>query len=196
MKTFFITTTLLLISFVFRAQESEFPHLLATDSTWFKEIIPFPPGFAQEFPLVGYEDAQFLPGWGKRETEEFWSYLLVWKIKQDQVLSEQELETNMEAYMDGLMKAVNKDSTFTVPLTNALFMKESTGYRNHDYVGKIKVYDSFRTTELITLHTFIDIRECPDTNNTIYIFRISLQPFDHDVWKQLNGVKLLPNHCD
>jgi len=62
--------------------ELEEKHLevLQTDSTWTKEIIKFPLGFAQEIKFEGFEDLRFPSGWAKQDSPDFWSYVWAWSI--------------------------------------------------------------------------------------------------------------------
>jgi hypothetical protein len=80
----------------------------------------------------------------------FWSYAFVWKI--DERLSDAELGRYKELYFDGLMNAVNRDKTLTVPTTNALFISTATTGEALSYIGRIKLYDAFFSKDMLTLH--------------------------------------------
>lgn len=168
--------------------QEEHPELFETDSTvWIKEIIKFPLGFAPEIPYEGFEDLRFVKaGWGKQEHPEFWSYAFAWYIKTDKAPTLKEIEQNIQLYYDGLMKAVNKDKSFTVPKSIVSFQKTDI----NKYIGTIKCYDSFYTKEMITLNVLINASKTNIKDECVVLFKVSLQDFSHDVWKKLNGITL------
>ncbi len=94
------------------AQENEELDILEADSTWLKEIIKFPFGFAPEINLKGYEDLRFAKDWSKPERQEFFTYAFVWNTNLTEAPTVNMLESNMRLYYDGLMTAVNKDNNF------------------------------------------------------------------------------------
>lgn len=193
--TFRCTLLLLLLSTTHLIGQ-ERRHVLAADTTWSKEIIPFPIHFAPEIKWEGYEDAQFFPGWGKQESPEFWSYMFSWNINETISLTPNELENYLEFYFDGLMAIVNKDIGKVLPPTNAVLLDGSLKEENSTSIGKIKVYDSFRTKKVITLNVMTNTHNCPEQQGTIIVFRFSPQDFDHRVWTQLKAVGFLNDACD
>ena len=103
MKNALIIIALLLHTIVTFGQEKEDLNLLVTDSTWIKEIIKFPIGFAQEIKFEGFEDLRFPPGWSKQDSPNFWSYVWAWSINGIEGLTENEMEKNIQFYFDGLL---------------------------------------------------------------------------------------------
>lgn len=194
---------LCLFSFSFlSAQENESVNLLTTGEGWTKEIFPFPIAFASEIKYEGVEEAQFLPGWAKQDSPEFWSYVFAWKIKRDTEISAEELEKNIEIYFDGLMGVVNKDTSLQVPATNALFIQNkdasTTGKSRIGkvVVGKVKLYDAFHTQKVFTLHAQVVEHYCFEKEQAIILFKFSPQPFDANVWQKLEQAQLRSSVCD
>lgn len=168
--------------------------VLESDTTWLKEIIKFPIGFAPDITYKGYEDLRFSRHWTKKDSTDFWTYAFTWHVKGQQVVSEAILEAHIKSYYNGLMGAVNKKKDFKVPETMVLFLKD-TGNNQIDYIGKISVYDSFHTERMIVLNIQMTQFYCEQTNTSDLLFRISPQPFDHEVWQTLRTVKLRADYC-
>ena len=185
-----------LVSSIFGfSQEASLPEVLTADSSWTKEVIKFPLGFAPDIDFEGYEDIRFSKGWRKQDQEDFWTYAFTWKVNLTKELTIASLEQSFQLYYDGIMKAVNKDKDFTVPESTILFIKDESA-KAPTYIGKLNVYDSFASKKMIKLNVHLEYRLCPTTQELIPLFRISPQPFDHAIWKELHNVTLVDNACD
>ncbi len=170
--------------------------LLETDSTWGKEIFHFPLSFAPEINFEGFEDARFPPGWGKIESNEFWSYTFAWSINLNKEPTTSELEVNLQMYFDGLMNVVNKDKEVAIPKTSAIFHEKEKIGNNASFVGVVHIYDAFKTKKTITLNVSVEKNFCEQKNKSIILFRFSPKEFGDDIWQKLNKVKLRANMCD
>lgn len=190
-----ISVVLLMINSAFSvAQAHPTDELFTTDSTtWIKEIIKFPLGFAPEINYQGFEDLRFVKaGWGKQNHPEFWSYAFGWYLQTSSKPTLSDIVHNIQLYYDGLMQAVNKDPSFTVPKTIVSFKPIDEAA----YVGTIKIYDSFYTKTLITLHVTVETHHCKAQDAYVQLFRVSLQEFEHEVWNKLNSLVLKRHSCD
>jgi hypothetical protein len=190
-KTIFAILLFAFSSSFILAQEPE--SVLTAPDTWQSEIIPFPIGFAREIEYKGFEELRFSPGWSDTTSQEFWAYMFVWYIEQDEPLTEQKLTASFNLYYDGLMNIDlnnRNDSTGLNQLdkTICLFIKTEEGFS-----GKMRVFDRFFTKEYIVLN--IKVREtfCPKMNKQIISCEISPQAFDHEVWDIFDQVKLKAN---
>lgn len=173
------------------AQEPE--SVLTAPDTWQSEIIPFPIGFAREIEYKGFEELRFSPGWSDMTSQEFWTYMFVWYIEQDEPLTEQKLTESFNLYYDGLMNIdINNQNDSTglnqLDKTICLFIKTEAGFS-----GKMRVFDRFFTKKYIVLN--IQVREmfCSRMKKQIISCEISPQAFDHEVWKIFDQVKLKVN---
>lgn len=176
--------------------EKEDLALLETDSTWGKEIFLFPISFAPALNYQGFEDARFPKGWGKIESDEFWSYAFAWSIGQNTELGEAELKDNLQIYFDGLMNVVNKDKELVVPPTSVLLHKRKAIGDSTRYEGEVHVYDAFHTKKNMTLHVTIEQGYCEKNKKSITLFRFSPKEFGSEIWLKLNQVKLRGDVCD
>ena len=168
-------------------------YLLNTPSSWGKEIIRFPIGFA---PLMafdeGFEDARFPKEWSNKASTEFWSYAFAWSINSDQVKNDRELQENLRAYFDGLMNVVNKDDELEVPKTEVEFHSNDLS----DSTGIVRLYDAFHTKTIISLNFTLEKRWCYKTSRFMALFRFSPQKYDNEIWTRLNQVTLRDDICE
>ena len=171
----YLTIVIFLFSSVYALGQQNHNNFLVleADSTWTKEVIKFPLGFAPEIDFEGYEDLRFADGWKKMDQPDFWTYVFVWNVKLKQALSKNELETYLKLYFDGIMTAVNKKKDFKIPSTLVTLAKVDTSNVDNIYRGTIKMHDSFHTEEMMTLHVFISQERCKTSDKVIPFFRLS-----------------------
>lgn len=187
-----ITTLLLCYSIVAFGQEEQNLKVFKTDSTWIKEIIEFPIGFAKEIKYEGFEDLRFPQGWSKEDSPNFCSYVWAWSTNDFGEVTESELETNIQYYFDGLLGLdFYKIDEKHVRKTNTVFLKKD----NSHYVGKVKTFDTRYTKKPMTLNVLVETYYCEQEKKRIILFRFSPKSFGHDVWNTLKEVKLMSDVC-
>jgi len=194
-KSIFIIICLISSTVTF-SQEEKSLGVFESDTTWLTEIIKFPINFAPEIKYEGYEDLRFAKKWRDQTHEDFWCYMFAWHINSHEKQSVDILETNIKLYYDGLMAAVNKKKDFKVPGTTVLFIKTDDKNNDIDYIGKIYVYDSFTTEDMITLHVRVKEYHCNDNKSSTIVFSLSPQNFNHTIWERFKKVKLKADICD
>jgi len=168
-------------------QEEEL--LLQIDEPWRSEQLTFPIGFAPSLDYKGIEEVRFAKGWGKPESEEFWTYTFLWYLDEDPSVTTTRLEKDIEAYFNGHMNLVGKGNGLTdIPSTNVVFVPDSSNERS--YIGKAKVFDAFFTKEMQTLNIKAVSDYCKATNKYTVLFTFSPQERTHPIWKTLNGITL------
>lgn len=161
--------------------------LLATDSTWKKEVFQFPLSFAPGIPFEGIEEARFPKQWADTTSADCWSYVFAWDIKQQSALTERELEDNLQLYFDGLMGWQH---------TNAVLLKTDDVADLPKYRGKIKTFDAFFSKKTMTLNALVEVRYCSRRKKSVVVFRFSPQIFEHEIWQKLNAVTLRSPECE
>lgn len=197
MKTIAISITILLFQsfIVFGQEELEHPDILVTSDNWGKELFQFPIRFASEIPYTGMEEARFPKGWGDSTHVEFWTYAFAWEIETEAELTEIDFETNLQYYFDGLL-GLNFDRKEKVTQSNANFLKKESSESKSWYVGKIKTFDTRFTQKPMTLHVQALSHFCEKEKQSIILFKFSPKPFEHGIWKKLDGVKIKDGFCD
>jgi Two component regulator propeller len=167
-------------------QEQELDRILEAPDDWGAEQIPFPLSFAPSIPFNGYEDIRFAPGWSKPESPEFWTYKMVWQIDEDPHLTEERLADLIETYFDGLSRAVaqgGERDPDTLQKPVAVFIQDGIGFR-----GRLRIYDAFKTKDWICLNA--RVRGSKRRDQHLVAIEMSPQPFDHEVWSNLEKVRV------
>lgn len=195
-KKIVLVTMLMLYAFILVGQQHEEVRLIDLDSTWGKEIFPFPIRFAQNINYEGVEEARFPPeGWRDENHQNFWSYAFAWDINLDKKITEAELASDLEKYFDGLVgEGFIKDHEKYK--ASALFIEVENEDTYSLFKGKIKTYDGFTTKKGITLNALVNSHYCKKEGRSVLLFRFSPKAFTHDVWKTLEKVKLIEGLCD
>ncbi|MCK8481390.1 hypothetical protein [Psychroserpens algicola] len=194
MRTVLLSFTFLMVSVMSFGQDEASLGVLESDTTWLKEIIKFPIGFAPEINYTGYEDLRFAKQWRAIDHDDFWCYMFVWHVDGVQKPSAKDLEQQLKLYYDGLMKAVNKKKDFEVPETTVLVIN-AKGDATSDFIGKLKVYDSFNSEAIITLNVQVKLYHCITSNRTNIMFKLSPLDFDEAIWERFKDVKLTDGDC-
>lgn len=187
MKKYGILFFLMACTAILSAQEPAPIDLLTTDSTWKKEVFPFPLSFAPNIPFEGMEEARFPKQWADTTSADCWSYVFAWDIKRHSAITERELEDNLQLYFDGLMGWQH---------TNAVLLKTDDAADFSKYRGKIKTFDAFFSKKTMTLNVSVEVRYCSQRKKSVVFFRFSPQVFEHEIWQKLNAVTLRSPECE
>jgi CubicO group peptidase (beta-lactamase class C family) len=166
--------------------------LLNTEDTWGKELFAIPLHFAPDIKLKGFEDARFPKGWNDIESPNFWTYAFAWKVNIDKELTLLEVEGYIKKYYNGLLEGVNKEKDLVLPKTTLEISKN----KDHDFIGKATIYDTFITRKPLVLNFHIKQTYCDNSNKSIIVFRISPKDYNHEVWESLHKIRVRKNACD
>lgn len=166
---------------------------LPTPDGWRTETIPFPLGFAPELEYEGVEELRFAPGMFKADSEDFWTYAFVWWISDRSSLDPGGLAKDLEFYFTGLTQAVAAERGFDA---NAaihdvqLATVDGGGHDSEiDFEGGATIFDPFATGETLSLNIRVQQILCPDEGRLAVVFELSPQPFIHQVWSSLEGIR-------
>ena len=173
------------------AQNTEEIGVFQADTTWSKEIIKFPIGFAKEIPYTGYENLRFHPEWPKKAANGFWTYIFAWQVAGIQKLTEESLTLYMQSYYDGLVGG----GMSNIPKSEISFKKDTNLNAKSDFSGTIKLFDRFHTQKVISLNVLVKSFYCNEQNTSTIIFKISPKPLNHAVWNDFNKVTLKTSIC-
>ncbi|MET2984168.1 serine hydrolase domain-containing protein [Aureibaculum conchae] len=165
-------------------------NLLEIDSTWGQETFIFPIHFAPEINYEGFEDIRFAPGWAKKDSTDFWTYVFAWSVKADSAISGNEMETNLKLYFDGLMKVVNKDEDKIIPKTLIKLHKKEDSNNRTIYTGDLTIYDAFTTQKPMILNVYVENYYLEKKKKAVVLFKFSPKAFEHDIWNKVKEVKI------
>ncbi|AOW18006.1 hypothetical protein LPB03_11315 [Polaribacter vadi] len=194
MKNLLFRIILFCSVFVF-GQNTEKENLIKLDSTWGKEVFPFPIGFAQNIEYMGVAEVRFPPkGWRTPEHTFFWSYTYVWSIYFDKKITAKQLKSDLEKYFDGLNNVTenhNLDQKASAIITKIKKNKHTTFFE-----GKVFTFDHFATNKRFVLNVKIESNFCKEAQKTVILFKFSPKKFNHEVWKTLDEIELNDDFCE
>ncbi len=195
MKKLTLIFTVVFCSTLTFGQKKEDLNLIQVDSTWGKEIIQVPFWFAPEINYEGYEDIRFAKGWEDINSSGFWTLVFAWDINLNTAPTAKFFVDNLKSYYDGLMKVVNEDEELIIPKTKAFFIESKTNNGTTIFEGTVETYDAFTTKRMIFLHVKIESHYCEKAQKYIPLFKFSPKNYEHDVWVELNSIKIHSNIC-
>ncbi|MDY8134457.1 hypothetical protein [Aquimarina sp. 2201CG5-10] len=164
-------------------------NVLETKNDWRSEVLEFPLIFAGDLKYEGEEHIRFAPGWGEKDSKDYFSYVFLWMIKKDPNLNSSELEGIMNIYFDGLMNtgAITNFSFFKkIPETKSSLQQTD----KNTFEGSIELYDEFFKKELIVLNAKIKSEYCPVRKKYLVWFYLSPQEKNHQIWNQFIEINL------
>lgn len=195
MKNKTLIRLLLFCSIITFGQENKTENLIKLDSTWGKEMFPFPIRFAKNINYTGTAEVRFPPkGWRTPAHTFFWSYTYVWVINYDEKITAKQLKQNLETYFDGL-NDVRKDNNIDQKATaeiRKINKKNSTIF----FEGKVATYDHFATNKRFVLNVKIESSFCKKTKKTSILFKFSPKNYTHKVWETLDDIDLVDGFCE
>ncbi|TSE05027.1 MULTISPECIES: hypothetical protein [Aquimarina] len=173
---------------------NDIDNILDAKSDWRSEVLEFPLLFAGDLDYEGEEHIRFAPGWGEPNSEDYFSYVFVWMIKEDPNLNPSELKNIISTYFDGLMNmgAITNLSFFKdIPETITTIQQIDT----NTYQGTITLYDEFFSKKIFVLNAKIKNEYCSTKEKHLVWFYLSPQEYNHPIWNDLIGIQLTST-CD
>ncbi len=163
--------------------------LLTIEEPWRSERLEFPIAFAPSIDYKGIEEVRFAKGWGKPDSEEFWTYTFLWYLDEDPNITALAIQNDIEAYFNGLMTLVGKGNGLTdIPKANVVFVPENDNEKS--FIGKAKVFDAFFTKGIQELNIKAVSDYCSVTKKYTVLFTFSPKEFDHSIWQTLDNIHL------
>ena len=164
------------------------PYVLDTLKGWDVERFHIPISFAPSIPYQGVEDIRFTPGWAKKTTNEYWSYVFLWYLDGKVVLDARTIENNLKSYYTGLIK-VNTDSSKIAdklfPVTSSVKARATEKEDLKTFESSVTMLD-YLSKQPITLNVVIHIKTCTGKDKTFVFHEVSPMPYADEVWKRLH----------
>jgi len=177
----------------FDGHKWEAPYHLPVPKDWGIERFQIPINFAPQIPYRGVEDIRFTPGWGKVDSDEYWTYAFLWYLDGSIKTDAQIIADNLKNYYTGLLKVNTDSARFSseklMPATTS-FKKIATEKDDLEtYSGTVQMIDYMSRKE-ITLNCMVHLKFCVEENKTILFHELSPEPFTHQNWTNLNQLWL------
>ncbi len=166
-----------------------------TPAEWKGETIQLPPGFAPDLKWNGVEHIRFAPGMFKPESESFFSYLLVFLLKEGEDVSDESVKAQVLTYYKGLANAVMggkqksvDTSGFSIDLKAMTGDLKSlpgpaTGKAPKAWSGTLNWIEPFRTEKEQALN--FEVHLWLNKNAPVIYFTVSPQATDHAIWEEM-----------
>jgi len=157
---------------------------------------PFPVSWAPTLPYHGFVDLFFSPNFDQTDSPEYHSYVIFMSLEGKQMLSAEQLQSDMVTWYRGLAVQRGEAYKFTPDLSKvSVTYKEDSapsrtfgGTATRAFSGTATIYDTHG--KIITLNSEVRmISGCGTSNNTVFFFGMSLEPRDGDMWKQLDAIR-------
>jgi hypothetical protein len=163
-------------------------HLEAPDG-WRGERIELPPGFARDMKLKGIEEIRFSKGMFRAEAEDFFSYVIVFRLDGQRKLAPETLERELLTYYRGLAKAVGRGKIKTDDFSIVVRPDEGSRAKNaRQYVATLKWIEPFATKQPQTLR--LEMRVWDGAENRTWIFMcVSPNGTGDQIWKTMREIR-------
>ncbi|MFD0861435.1 hypothetical protein ACFQ1M_04400 [Sungkyunkwania multivorans] len=172
------------VGYLYLRLHNDIDNVLVTNDEWRSEVLEFPLIFANDLDYQGEEHIRFAPGWGEKNREDYFSYIILWVLEENPGLSSSKLENISNTYFDGLMNTgaiTNFNFLKKIPKTKSSIQQKD----NNVFEGSIELYDEFFKKEVIVLNVKIKNEYCPLMEKYLVWFYLSPQGKDHQIWKQM-----------
>lgn len=163
------------------------PYSLGFPKGWGVERFLIPISFAPQIPYKGVEDIRFTPSWGKADSTDYWSYVFLWYLDGQQMISASILENNLNEYYTGLVAAVqgNRSGKKSVPVKTVIKKGKTQKGDVKTFYGSIYMLD-YMANKPIALYCKVHLKSCAGQNKTYIFFEISPKHYYDNVWKSLD----------
>lgn len=180
------------------------PEKMTFQTSWKGERIELPPGFAPKMTLKGIEEIRFAPGMFKAESDGFFSYIFVFSVAKEQVLTAEVIQREMLVYYQGLAESVLRGKgtdvdvgKFTFTLGQAQPAREtpakiSATIAVTQYLGELNWVEPFVTRRGQLLHFEFQTWSDPSTQRNYLIVCASPKSpggVEAGIWKELRGIR-------
>jgi len=143
--------------------------------------------------LKGIEDIRYTPGWGNAESEQYWSYGILWYLDGSPKVNQQVIEKNLTAYYTQVLeKNIDKQNIPTrkiLPVKTWLIELVRENGDLKTYYGAVAMLD-YMDQKPISLNCIVHVKSLSDQNKTVLFFELSPQPLNDQIWKSLDQLWL------
>lgn len=173
----------------FNGSKWEAPYALDFPKGWDVERFLIPIEFAPSIPYKGIEDIRFAPGWGKANSEEYWSYAFLWYLDGKPEMTAKIVAANLKTYYTGLIgrniepRKIPADKIF--PVKTEISAAKTTPGDVKTFSGTVYMLD-YMEQKPMTLNCVVHIKSCAGKNNSFVFTEISPKPYSDSVWVSLN----------
>ncbi|WP_442264674.1 hypothetical protein ACSIGC_09955 [Tenacibaculum sp. ZS6-P6] len=176
--------------------KQNYTSIFKLDTSWGKEVFPFPIPFAKNINYEGIAEVRFPPeGWRNPKHSNFWSYVYAWSINLDRKITEKELAINLQKYFDGL-NHIENNKHLKKYKASAKIQKNKIIGETTIYIGEINTYDRFATNTTLKLNVIVESNYCKKNKKNFLLFKFSPKDYNHKTWIILKSINLVKGLCN
>jgi hypothetical protein len=165
--------------------------LVAPDD-WRGETIKLPPDFAKAMQLKGVEKIRFAPGMFKPDADDFFSYVLVFRLELEPELTEKTLQRELLAYYRGLATAVGgekiRTDDFSISL-KGIEADDSPESKVKDFTATLEWIEPFATAKSQTLNFELRTWKSDKRDHNWLFMSVSPQKMDAPIWDSMHQIR-------
>jgi hypothetical protein len=173
----------------FDPKKWEPPYSLGFPKDWEVERFLIPIAFAPQIPFKGVEDIRFMPGWGKAESPEYWSYAFLWYLDGHPSIKASTIETNLKDYYNGLVGAMRAEETDENRVSVKTIFQKGKKQKGdlETFFGSVYMLD-YKSNKPISLYVKVHHKSCRGQNKTFLFFEVSPKHYTSPIWDSLDGL--------
>lgn len=157
---------------------------------WRGETFRFPLVFAPSIPFDGTQDVRFAPAFGRFDTKDGFSHVILWDIRPEPMEGAQ-LERALAVYFDGLMENAARGRKLTelpVPAAVSLHPMSAPPGWSDAYAGAVHSWNAFSRGEELRLDVEVSTRRCTPQHLQVFI-AMSMAPRRDKAWDALRSMR-------
>ena len=168
-------------------------HPIPAPDDWRRQSRAFPLEFAPTIGFEGHEHVRFAPGFARFDTEEAFSYVILWDVKalEGPALTLTGLRFAIASYFDGLMSGVAnaRQAAHTgTPSHIVLHPLRAVPGWEEAHAGDLYTWNAFTDGEPVLLQVEMTRRACPGDRRQVFL-AISRAKRTHPVWNSLRAAR-------
>jgi hypothetical protein len=181
-------------SFISHSTAEEARFLFGTSDDWRGERIALPPGFARDMEWVGEEDIRFAPGMFKADSDNFFTYVLVFLLDKEADVSPESIHQEVLKYYRGLSKTVMRNpqldtSAFKLHLVEdkAPAQPPAQASEVKQFSGTLDWIEPFTTKKAQQLH--LELQLWSHHEQPALFLCVSPRAPEQEIWKELRKIR-------
>ncbi|MEM1180288.1 MAG: hypothetical protein AAGM22_18235 [Acidobacteriota bacterium] len=148
-----------------------------------------PPSFAPSLSYQGHLFIRFSPTWRDFDAADGWIYAFVWRVAPTKVDAAR-LESDLEAYFDGLMQAVGAErhGGKHVPAAAEFRATEAEAPWQRQWEGTVNSWDAFSSGGPLTLHFKVREMMSRGGQQKTLLFLVAKAKPGTSIWEPLHAL--------
>jgi hypothetical protein len=191
MKNLLVSLIIGAVTVIAHSQEHK-PTLLREPANWEFERFELPPSFAPTIPYKGVEELRFPPGFYKKDTATYFTYVFVAQLDDVTSISREDIGNYLLKYYKGLCGVVARDRKLvidTTQITAAIKEKKGEPASEKIYDAAVNLFGVFTDGAALKLNLELRVMINAVARKTYLIILASPREKNDAVWKKLSEIQ-------